>query len=84
MGSNPTPSAKSLKLFVFAEGSKRMAGQAKSKRKRKGRKGSDTPRSERFKKTARKLGAETGEVLDVAVETLLKQTAAHIRESAKK
>jgi len=60
-----------------------MARRAKSKRKRKSRKRTDKP-PKRFKETARKLGAETGEVLDVAVEKILKQTAAHIRESAKK
>ena len=62
-----------------------MARHVKSKRrKRKGRKGTDKPQSERFKETAQKLGAETGEVFDVAVEKILKQTAAHIRELAKK
>jgi hypothetical protein len=42
------------------------------------------PQSERLKETAQKLGAEAGEVFDVAVEKILKQTAAHIRKSAKK
>jgi hypothetical protein len=61
-----------------------MAQNLKSKRKTKGRKGTDKPPAKRLKETARKLGAETGEVLDVAIEKLLKQTAAHIRDSAKK
>jgi hypothetical protein len=61
-----------------------MARHPKPKRKRKGRKATGTPQSERLKEAARKLGAETGEVFDVAVEKILKETAAHIRDSAKK